>query len=95
MRLAAEPLIELLLRRDDLACAQEILSELRSRDPVRMDADYRVNLLRLRVALRERDRDAIEEAYRSTALTAGERRLPDDLAADYLEKRGPPSLAER
>ncbi|MFZ5636534.1 MAG: hypothetical protein ACOY82_08090 [Pseudomonadota bacterium] len=60
-----------------------------------MDADYRVNLLRLRVALRERDRDAIEEACRSKALTAGERRLPDDLAADYLEKRGSASLAER
>jgi hypothetical protein len=93
MRWAAEPLIELLLRRDDTASAREILTELRSRDTVRMDADYRVNLIRLRVALHERDRDAIEEAYRGTVLTAGERKLPDDLATDYLEKRGSASLA--
>jgi hypothetical protein len=95
IRWAAEPLIKLLLRRNDPASARELLNELRSLDPVRMQADYRVNLLRLKVALQEGDAQEIEEAYRSTVLTAGERRLPNDLAAQYLEKRGGATVAAR
>ncbi len=92
MRWAAEPLIELLLERGEIASARDLLVRLRSQDPVRIDSDYRVNKMRLRVALREQGREAIEEAYRGTVLTAGERKLPDELAADYLEKRSSASL---
>ena len=75
MTLAAEPLVEMLLRSGDTAAAQSVVTDLRAFDTERMDGDYRVNLLRLRVALAAGDKAAAETAYRNVRKLAGERTL--------------------
>jgi DNA-binding winged helix-turn-helix (wHTH) protein/tetratricopeptide (TPR) repeat protein len=81
MTLAAEPLVEMLLQGGDAAAARSVMTDLRAYDTERMDGDYRVNLLRLRVALAMDDKPGAETAYRNVRKLAGERRLPADLAA--------------
>ncbi len=84
MTLAAEPLIGLLLERKDIPAADAVLASLRGSDPDRMDRDYRVNVLRLRVALAKGDAIEIQDAHRKALAVAGER---------SLQIKPPPSMA--
>jgi hypothetical protein len=83
MVLTAEPLIAALLQRGETDSARDVLIALRARDPERVDNDYRVMLLQLRLALAERDGTAIEMAYRNLAISGRERRPPDALLSAY------------
>lgn len=79
MTLAAEPLVCLLLENNDVDAADVVLSTLRGTNPDRMDRDYRVGLLRLRIAVAKGDIIAIEEANREALALAGERALPKNI----------------
>ena len=83
MVLAADPLIDALLQREETDGARELLIALRARAPERVDNDYHVALLQLRLALAERDGAAIETAYRNVAISGRERRPPDRLLSAY------------
>jgi DNA-binding winged helix-turn-helix (wHTH) protein/predicted metal-dependent hydrolase len=83
MVLAAEPLIDALLQRGETDMARETLIALRVRAPERVDNDYRVSLLQLKLALAERDGAAIEMAYRNVAISGRERRPPNALLSTY------------
>ncbi len=87
MTLAAEPLIELLLRRGDSAAAKTAFADLRAYDPEHVDQDYRTSLLGLRIALAFGDDASIIAANRSARALAGERRLPTEIVNAY-KKRG-------
>jgi len=79
MTLAAEPLIDVLIARGDLESARDVLIALRARDPEHTDRDYRVSLMRLKLALAEGDEAAIAIAYRSSVAVGRERPIPDAL----------------
>jgi DNA-binding winged helix-turn-helix (wHTH) protein/tetratricopeptide (TPR) repeat protein len=83
MVLAAEPLIDVLLQRGETASARDVLIALRARAPKRVDDDYRVALMQLKLALAEKDESMIEAAYRSVAISGRERRPPDELLSAY------------
>lgn len=83
MVLTAEPLIEVLLQRGETDAAREVLIALRARAPQRVDNDYRVALLQLKLALAEKDGAAVEMAYRNVALSGRERRPPNELLLAY------------
>lgn len=83
MVLAAEPLIDALLQRGETDAAREVLVALRARAPQRVDSDYRVALLQLKLALAEKDGAAVEMAYRNVALSGRERRAPHGLLSAY------------
>lgn len=104
MLLAAEPLVDLALRRGDSAEAQRVVENLYGYDPDTMGGDYRFSLLRLRIALADDKPAAYEQAHRKALELAGERRLPGHLESLYAERRhrdggplwsGPVSTAER
>ncbi|TXI50427.1 MAG: hypothetical protein E6Q50_03765 [Lysobacter sp.] len=76
MTLAAEPLVDLLLKSQRIDDADAVLASLRGTHPDRMDRDYRVNVLRLRTALAKGDVAEIEEAHRKALALAGERTIP-------------------
>lgn len=80
---ASEALIELQLERGDIKSAEKALGELQGYDPLRMDQDYRVNLLNLRVALALGRKTDIAAAYKKTEALAGERALPLQILAAY------------
>lgn len=86
MLLASEPLIEMLLQRGDNAEAEQAFSELRGYAPERLDRDYRVSVLGLRIALATGSDAAVAAAYSNTAAIAGERRLPADIARAYSQR---------
>jgi tetratricopeptide (TPR) repeat protein len=79
MTLASEPLIELLLQRNQTDAAEAVARDLRAFNPERMDRDYRASVLRLRVALAAGDKTMIQTAYRDTRALAGERTLPQEV----------------
>lgn len=83
MVLAAEPLIDVLLQRGETASARDVLIALRARAPQRVDDDYRVALMQLKLALAEKDESMIEAAYRNVAISGRERRPPDELLSAY------------
>ena len=83
MVLAAEPLIDALLQRGETDAAREVLIALRARAPQRVDNDYRVSLLQLKLALAEKNGAAVETAYRNVAISGRERRPPDELLSAY------------
>ncbi|MES2672186.1 MAG: hypothetical protein V4673_17455 [Pseudomonadota bacterium] len=83
MVLAAEPLIDVLLQRGETASARDVLIALRARAPKRVDDDYRVALMQLKLALAEKDESMIEAAYRNVAISGRERRPPDELLSAY------------
>lgn len=87
MVLAAEPLVDLALRREDLTSARRITDDLYAHDPEAMGRDYRFGLMRLRVALAGDDPAAFEEAHRRAMALAGERDLPHGLESLYSERR--------
>ena len=87
MLLAAEPLVEIALRKADVASARQVIDDLHGYDPDAMDGDYRFGVLRLQVALRGEDFSAIETAYRKARALAGERMLPKRLDRLYVERR--------
>ncbi len=93
MTLAAEPLVEMLLRSGDTAAAQSVVTDLRAFDTERMDGDYRANLLRLRVALTVGDKTAVDAAYRNVRRLAGERRLPAELVVRVVGGGGQRGLS--
>ncbi len=76
MTLAAEPLVELLLQKNNLQAADEVIASLRGADPEHMDQDYRVTVLRLRTALVKGNISEIEDMRRRAAALAGERQMP-------------------
>lgn len=90
MTLAAEPLVGLLLERGDHAAAQDVFDGLRAHDPDRMDGEYRVHLMRLRLALGTKDPARIRAAQRGLESVVGERKLPDEVA---LASARPPAGA--
>jgi DNA-binding winged helix-turn-helix (wHTH) protein/tetratricopeptide (TPR) repeat protein len=73
MTLASEPLVAVLLQRDDPAAARTVLDALRATDPLRIDQDYRHGLLRLHIAVHVGDAGPIDGAYRRLRMLAGER----------------------
>jgi DNA-binding winged helix-turn-helix (wHTH) protein/tetratricopeptide (TPR) repeat protein len=75
MVLAAEPLVGLLLQENNVKAAEDVIFSLRGSDPEHMDQDYRVAVLRLRVALAKGDASEIEYANRTVKALAGERSL--------------------
>ncbi len=81
MTLACEPLIELLLQHNRTVDAEAVAKDLRAFNPQYMDRDYRVNLLRLRVALAAGDNAMIKAAYRDTRALAGQRKFPPEIVA--------------
>jgi len=83
MVLTAESLVEISIRRGDPASAREILTSLRARDPEYVDRDYRTSLMRLKLAISEKDAVAAELAYRNTVASGRERRPPDALLSAY------------
>jgi hypothetical protein len=96
MTLAAEPLIDLLLRRRALAEAEDVLATLRGNDPDKMDRDFRVAVVGLRVAHARGEIPGIENAYVRAASVAGERTLPLGLRALTRADSEPlPHLAKR
>jgi DNA-binding winged helix-turn-helix (wHTH) protein len=86
MLLAAEPLIDALLQRGKTDMAREVLTALRARAPQRVDSDYRVSLLQLKLAIADRDGAAVEMAYRNVALSGRERRPPEGLMSAYTKR---------
>lgn len=76
MTLAAEPLIGLELENGETEAADAVLASLRGIDPERMDSDYRVSLLQLRMALVKGDIGDIEDLHARALSLAGERILP-------------------
>lgn len=76
MTLAAEPLIDLELDNGQIEAADAVLASLRGIDPERMDRDYRVSLLQLRMALAKGDIGDIEDSHARALSLAGERILP-------------------
>ncbi|MFZ5636540.1 MAG: winged helix-turn-helix domain-containing protein [Pseudomonadota bacterium] len=83
MILSAEPLIDLLLQRGEPSSARDVLIALRAHDPERVDKDFRVSTLQLKVSLAERDDTAVEMAYRSVVVSGRERRPPTGLLSAY------------
>lgn len=80
---ASEALIELLLERGDTKSAEKALGELQGYDPLRMDQDYRVSLLALRIALALGKRSDITVSYKKAVSLAHERVLPQDVVHAY------------
>jgi hypothetical protein len=78
MILATEPLVSILLQRNNAAGAEILLDALHAIDPQRVGRDYRFNALRLRVALAMGDAVRIEDARRKTLAVSGERRWPSE-----------------
>lgn len=78
MTLATEPLVGILLQRNNAAGAQTLLDALHAVDPRRVGRDYRFNALRLQVALATGDAARIEDARRKTLAVSGERRWPSE-----------------
>ena len=76
MTLAAEPLIDLELDKGRIEAADAVLASLRGIDPERMDRDYRVSLLQLRMALAKGDIGDIKDSHARALSLAGERILP-------------------
>lgn len=76
MALAAEPLIDLLLQNGQIEAADAASTALRAIDPTRMDSDFQVSVMRLRIASAKGDIVEIENAYRKATALAGERKLP-------------------
>lgn len=76
MTLAAEPLIDLELDKGRIEAADAVLASLRGIDPERMDRDYRVSLLQLRIALAKGDIGDIKDSHARALSLAGERILP-------------------
>lgn len=74
MTLAAEPLVAILLERGDVPAAEEVLVMVRGLNPIRVDRDYRVGLLRLRIALAKKDVHEIEVASRIVETLSSDKR---------------------
>lgn len=87
MTLATEPLIGILLQRNDIAGARTLLDALHAVDPQRMARDYRFNALRLRVALATGDTARVEDARRKTLAVSGERRWPPETMRGLMHQR--------
>ncbi len=73
MTLASEPLVGVLLQRNQPAAAQAVLDALRAVDPQHIDQDYRHGLLRLHIAIHLGNPRRIEDAHRQLRAIAGER----------------------
>lgn len=82
MTMAAEPLVHLLLDRNAIAEADEVLAMVRGQNPNLMERDYRVSRLMLRVAIAGKDRRKIEEAYAMVHAIAGRQDRRDVLRSD-------------
>jgi DNA-binding winged helix-turn-helix (wHTH) protein/tetratricopeptide (TPR) repeat protein len=95
MTLAAEPLVEMLLRKGRVDAANAVIVDLRAFDRARMDGDYRVSLLRMRVASAAGDQPAVAAAYRNLRALAGERALPADVLPWPAKSMVPPLSAHR
>lgn len=95
MTLAAEPLVEMLLRKGRVDAANAVIVDLRAFDRARMDGDYRVSLLRMRVASAAGDQPALAAAYRNLRALAGERTLPADVSPLPAKSMTPPLPAHR
>ena len=104
MILAAEPLVDLMLRRGDTVSARRVVDDLYGFDPDAMGGDYRFSLLRLRIALADEKPGDYENAHRKALQLAGERALPGSVESLYAERRhreggalwsGPVSPGER
>ncbi len=76
MTLAAEALIELLLRRGDAGSARIVLEDLRAHQPTHINRDYRSSLMDLHVMLALGDTARMRAAHARAQALAGERRLP-------------------
>jgi tetratricopeptide (TPR) repeat protein len=87
MSLATEPLVVILLQRNNTAGAQTAVDALQAVDPPRVGRDYRFNALRLRVALAMGDAVRIEDARRKVLAVAGERRWSDELMRSVMHGR--------
>lgn len=87
MLLAAEPLVDLALRRGDTAAARQVVDGVYDYDPDTMGEDYRFHLLRLRIALADDTTDEDDDAHRKVLQLAGERRLPRGVERLYTERR--------
>lgn len=87
MLLAAEPLVDLALRRGDTAAARQVVDGVYDYDPDAMGEDYRFHLLRLRIALADGTADEYDGAHRKVLQLAGERRLPRGVERLYAERR--------
>ena len=83
MLAAAEPLVQSLLERGEVAEASDALQELWMHDPDLLERDYGASLLKLRVALASGETSSIQSAYRVCRALAGERALPKDVAKGY------------
>lgn len=85
MSLAADPLIDALLQRGETGAARDVLIALRARAPERVDGDYRVALMQLKLALAEKNEPMIETAYRNVATSGRERRPPEEVLSAYTK----------
>jgi len=87
--LATEPLVDVLLLRNDVAGAESAIDALYRLDTVSMNRDFRFNMMRLRVAIAKHDTRAATEIRRVVIDLAGQRPLPQNLQLLYAEKRAP------
>lgn len=87
MTLATEPLVSILLQRNNTADAETLVDALHAVDPQRVGRDYRFNALRLQVALAMGDGARIEDARRKTLAVSGERRWPSELLRGAVNRR--------
>ncbi len=86
MTLAAVPLIGLELENGDVETADMVLASLRGIDPERMDRDYQVSVLQLRIAFAKGDTQEIEDTHTKVLALAGERALPAGLRGSEKSK---------
>lgn len=87
MMFAVESLVDLSLRKADIASANRILDDMYGYDPDTMDKDYRFWLLRLRVTLADENPAEVETVHRTVLDLAGQRQLPRRLENLYAERR--------